>query len=99
MFSGIATGSIYHGAWKMRRSFIGERLCPSNNSVFIIKTHDHPYNNVSKKFKKCTEPNINYTRAVVLLRNPYNAILAEFNRIKNGKTSVATKEAFETEGW
>ena len=81
-FSGIATGSIYRGTKEMRSTFIGE--CQGNNTgAIVIKTH-RVLKQTSKKFEK----------AVLIIRNPFDALLSEFNRQNSGKTLVAQKEIF-----
>lgn len=42
--------------------------------------------------------NLNYRKAIYIARNPYHAILAEFNR-KAGKVKVMPKEKFLGSGW
>ena len=37
--------------------------------------------------------------AVLLIRNPYDALLAEFNRMGQGHTGHATRSAFHTRKW
>ena len=39
-----------------------------------------------------------FKKAIYIIRNPYNAILAEFNRLHAGKTKTVTKAQFETKG-
>ena len=38
--------------------------------------------------------NITYQRAIVVIRNPYESLLAEFNRRKGGHVYSASKKAF-----
>ena len=71
----------------MRSSFIGE--CDKNISrTIVIKTHHHSGRDTS----------IEYDKAVLVIRNPFDALLAEFNRRNSGKTSVAPKQLFLSNG-
>ena len=80
---GIATGSIYCGV--VKDTFIGE--CRRyNNRTIVIKTHLLPKRN-----------KVPYDKVVLLIRNPFDAIVAEYNRIKVGKLAVAPIEVFQTE--
>ena len=51
--------------------FYGEKLDPNSKKVFVIK--DHAFGNALK-----------YDTAIVVIRNPYNALRAEFNRQNTG---------------
>ena len=52
----------------------------------MIKTHLFPEQNSN-----------NYDKAVLIIRNPFDAILADFNRRHSGKLLVASKETFQSE--
>ncbi|KAL4227546.1 hypothetical protein ACF0H5_012989 [Mactra antiquata] len=94
--TGIYTGSIYtDGMSKMS----GSRKCPLDGEVFIIKTHatryrfTHPFcksNHTSKGY---------FGKAIFILRDPYNALIADFNRHKAGKITTASQEVFKSTDW
>ena len=63
------------------RGFPGEGI--QNTSVLAIKTHSEL--NATMKFK----------RAILIVRNPKDAILAEFNRMKGGHIGYAKIEDFK----
>ena len=71
----------------MRSSFIGE--CNKNIArTIVIKTH-----------RLCgKDKSIEYDKAVLIIRNLFDALLAEFNRLHSGKTSVAPKQLFISNG-
>ena len=80
------TGSIYDE--RVREYLQGGVLCPNSDDVYIIKT-----NNVGTSVNKdvCRHvgvKNINYTKAVLLIRNPYSAIASEYNRQSRNKTAA-----------
>ena len=83
--SGIYTGSVYNDTGLRNAGFLGESI--RNGSVLVIKTH-HPPNNTL------------YNRAIVLMRNPLDAIVANFNRIKTGgnHTGVVNSTMFTSDG-
>ncbi|XP_045215816.1 WSCD family member CG9164-like [Mercenaria mercenaria] len=99
--TGTLTGSIYTD-W----NFKGSEMCPARGKIYIVKTHDP--NNRTVSHDKCREMGIytlNYTKAVLILRNPYEALLAEFNRQQslhnswNPGVGLAPKSDFETSRW
>ncbi|XP_053390572.1 WSC domain-containing protein 1-like [Mercenaria mercenaria] len=96
--TGTFTGSIYTD-W----NFKGSKLCPARGNVYIVKTHIP--SDKATSHVKCREigvSTLNYTKAVFILRNPYQALLAEFNRQHSLKYSgnpgvgIASKSDFNT---
>ena len=77
--SGIYTGSKYNGRadpelWQL--GYYGEGI--HNGSVIAVKTHGL----VERRYR--------YRRAIVVIRNPYDAMFADFNRRATGShTGVA----------
>ena len=66
----------------MQSTFIGQ--CKQNsNRTIVVKTHE-----LSGKSSN------EYDKAVLIIRNPFDALLAEFNRRNSGKTLVASKQSF-----
>ena len=92
--SGIYTGSIYGDAMA-RQALHGSAVCPVNKTM-IVKTHlmsdGIKRHNCHAKYQHA------FKKAIYIIRNPYNAILAEFNRLHAGKTKTVTKAQFETKG-
>ena len=93
--AGIATGSVFDGF--IRKTFKGEKLCPTDKEVFVIKTH-FASNRISRQKRKCTRKRVPYKKAVLILRNPYDAILAEYNRRHGGKKGYAKEILFYGQG-
>lgn len=84
--SGIASTSVYCGV--VRETFFAE--CKRDKSkTIVIKTHRLATNESIDKFDK----------AILIIRNPYDAILAEFNRRHANKTSAADREEFDKGAW
>lgn len=80
-YTGILTGSIYNDKVLKIMGFPGENI--QNSSVLVVKTHDYGRNETQK-----------YQRAILILRNPKDALLAEFNRLRGGHIGYARKEDF-----
>ncbi|CAC5423102.1 unnamed protein product [Mytilus coruscus] len=79
--TGIATGSIYC-SHVIKNDFIGE--CSAGTNVVVVKTHVGWEKTIRMRYKK----------SVILIRNPYDAIIAEFNRAMANKTASATEQQF-----
>ena len=81
--TGIHTGTVYSAKnVNMKGIFKGEGV--RTGKVIAIKTHEKNY--------------VIFDRAIVLIRNPYDAILADFNRRAAGKVGYANNQLFETAG-
>ena len=83
--SGTATGSIYCDG--LRKTFIAE--CKKDTSHTIaIKTH-----------KSARDDNMKlYDKVILIIRNPFDAILAQFNLMHGNHTSLADREMFNSKG-
>ena len=81
--TGIHTGTVY-SAINVNMKYIFEGEGVRTGKVIAIKTHEKDY--------------AIFDRAIVLIRNPYDAILADFNRRTAGKVGYANSRLFETAG-
>ncbi|XP_072934614.1 WSCD family member AAEL009094 [Epargyreus clarus] len=79
--TGIVTGSIYMDYGLRLHGFPAENV--SDGSVLVVKTHESPP----------IEPG-RFKAAVLLIRNPRDAILADYNRLHKGHIGTAPKSAF-----
>ena len=86
MFLGVYTGSIYKSPLLLRGGkFPGELY--KDGRVLVVKTHKLP-----------SSADL-YDRVVLLIRNPVEAILAEFNRKdKKNHTGFASRDSFQQAG-
>jgi hypothetical protein len=75
--TGIYTGSVYKDYGLLKSGFPAENI--SNSSVLIVKTHEFGPSTFSK-----------FRKAVLLVRDPAKAILAEFNRQSGGHVGFAS---------
>merc|ERR1712029_560665 len=85
------TGSVY-GKWK--KEFPGEGI--ENSSMVVVKTH----------YPMCQGPRPaqhgfnHFSKAILLVRDPFEAILAEFNReFKGDNLGHASPESFKSNKW
>ncbi|CAH1780846.1 unnamed protein product [Owenia fusiformis] len=77
--TGIYTGSVYNDTDLLQNGFPGEGI--KDGKVVVVKTH-----------RVQTLDKGDYKQAIILLRNPFEAYLAEFKRHFGGHTSGITKE-------
>lgn len=99
------TGSVYNDGTLMER-LPGERVC--NKSVSVIKVHPHTHSfrelnsgSFRSDDQKCEQSGIRkFNRAVLLLRNPYDAIWSEYQRLLSGSHVNGIKaESFDWNRW
>lgn len=79
--TGILTGSVYRDYSLKRNGFPGEGVC--SGTVVLVKTHEWG--------PKAREP---FDQALLLLRDPYGALMAEFNRRAAGHVGHAALNKF-----
>ncbi|XP_036319739.1 WSCD family member GA21586 [Rhagoletis pomonella] len=80
--TGILTGSVYKDYGLLKTGFPAENI--RNNSVLLVKTHEFG--------PKAWEP---FTKAILLVRDPEKAILAEFNRQSGGHIGFASPDRYK----
>ncbi|XP_055706313.1 WSCD family member AGAP003962 [Phlebotomus papatasi] len=80
--TGILTGSVYKDYGLMKSGFPAENV--KNSSVLVIKTHERG-------------PKVwsSFNRAILLVRDPLRAILAEFNRQSGGHVGFASPDRYK----
>ncbi|XP_046352586.2 WSCD family member GA21586-like [Haliotis rufescens] len=78
--TGYATGSNWSDKQLLEKGFIGEFV--RNKTTIVVKTHND-YSPTAKASVESTN------RVILLLRNPYDTLLAEFNRYYTGGDHVA----------
>nr|XP_039267181.1 WSC domain-containing protein 2-like isoform X2 [Styela clava] len=83
--TGIYSGSSYGDKRLRKGGFIGE--CTTYNSGRTLAVKDH--------FMK--EKNRNYKRAIILLRNPFHALLADYHRKYSGHVGTVDVEKLTLE--
>ncbi|CAH0758810.1 unnamed protein product [Diatraea saccharalis] len=84
--TGIVTGSIYMDYGLRVHGFPAENV--TDGSVLVVKTHEAPPISPNK-----------FKSALLLIRNPKDAILADFNRVHKGHIGTAPKSAFKKKSY
>ena len=82
---GILTGSVYKDYALLKNGFPAESI--TNGSVLVIKTHEFGNDAISM-----------FDRAILLVRDPFASILAEFNRRSGGHIGHASVEKYRRNG-
>ena len=81
---GVSTGSVYKDVALLRNGFPAESV--NNGSVIAVKTHEWG-----------GQARNSFQSAVLLVRDPFDSILAEFNRRSGGHIGHASLEKFRKE--
>ncbi|XP_049840515.1 WSCD family member AGAP003962-like [Schistocerca gregaria] len=79
--TGVYTGSVYKDFGLLKNGFPAESVC--NGSVLVVKTHESG-----------PEARAPFSRAVLLVRAPAAAIVAEFNRQSGGHVGFASPDRY-----
>ncbi|XP_035774553.1 WSCD family member AGAP003962 [Anopheles albimanus] len=79
--TGILTGSVYKDYGLLKSGFPAESV--ANGSVLVVKTHEWGPNAWAP-----------YAKAILLIRDPERAILAEFNRQSGGHVGFASPDRY-----
>nr|XP_039269003.1 WSC domain-containing protein 1-like isoform X2 [Styela clava] len=87
MATGIYTGSVYDEAELFSYGFYGEILEMTSNDILGVKDHV-----IHKRNKKM------YNKQILIIRNPYDAFMAEFNRKASGHVGHRNSSDFQTSG-
>ena len=82
---GILTGSVYKDYALLKNGFPAESV--TNGSVIVVKTHEFGNEAISM-----------FDRAVLLVRDPFASILAEFNRRSGGHIGHASADKYRRNG-
>ena len=86
IFVGLLTGSVYNDADLQLNGFPGESV--TDGSVIVVKTHEWG-----------PRPRSQFSGAILLVRDPVDCILSEFNRqAGGGHTGHAGVDSFKKEG-
>ena len=89
LLTGHWTGAVYKDLDLLHRGMRGEGRV--DRSVFVIKTHNSAGKSVGGIPMKKSE----FDRAILIYRNPKDAVLAEFNRRKAGHTGTTTSKLIQ----
>lgn len=87
--TGVCTGSVYCDMPLRLKGFAGEYV--HDGSVLLVKTHTSDYQWIGTKLKKRNPEDALYGSAILLIRNPFDTIVAERHRsilLKHFETDV-----------
>lgn len=86
--SGICTGFNYCDYVMRMKGFVGENI--NSGSVLVVKTHtDHPqWTGTDSSFNKFEA---RYGSGIFLVRNPYDSLVAEWNRRLTNQVMIKQK--------
>lgn len=77
--TGICTGSIYCDHPLRNAGMIGEYV--KTGRVLVVKTHTSDYQWNEETLEERNEDDALYESAIILIRNPFDAFIAEWNRL------------------
>jgi hypothetical protein len=81
----LSTGSVYKDYALLKNGFPGESV--ANGSVAVIKTHEFGPKDVAA-----------FDKAILLVREPFSALRAEFNRLSGGHIGHASSDKYKRHG-
>ncbi|PIK38909.1 putative WSC domain-containing protein 2 [Apostichopus japonicus] len=89
--TGIYSGSIYDDKELMKGGFVGEKQRPYTGRTIVVKMHE-----IKRPLK--------INRTILLVRDPYDAILSDFNRrtgsdTEDVHTRVVQESLYKTRAW
>nr|XP_020450127.1 WSC domain-containing protein 2 [Monopterus albus] len=86
--TGFYTGSYYFDGSLYNKGFIGERDNWRNGKTICIKTHENGRKEIEV-----------FDSSILLIRNPYKALMAEFNRKYGGHVGFASRAHWTGKEW
>ena len=87
--TGVCTGSIYCDSPLRSKGFVGEDV--RDGSVLVVKTHTSDYQWKGVEVEKRYLDDALYGSAILLIRNPFDALVSERNRIQTLANMKKTK--------
>nr|XP_054755165.1 WSC domain-containing protein 1-like isoform X2 [Lytechinus pictus] len=91
--TGYATGDIYHIP-NQEKDFVGEMRNVAAGETIVFKLHDY-----WKGFTNKRDGQISIQKAILIIRNPYRALIEEFNQLGYGKQRAIHENRFRSEAW
>ncbi|KAJ8046570.1 WSC domain-containing protein 1 [Holothuria leucospilota] len=94
--TGIYSGSFYHDVGTGNDNCsVWRKSNPCSKTTLVVKSHGwENFDRIKSGGQKCKVEG-----AILIIRNPYGAILANFNRVKKGKRGTASASQFLTDQW
>ena len=96
--TGVFTGSVYNDDEIYKAGHLGEKRDHTDGSTLVQKTHHSALGPQRKNFTWRIEHIEQFGgRGVLVIRNPYRAIISFWNHKKAGHTNTAVLESLESE--
>ena len=96
--TGVFTGSVYNDDEIYKAGHLGEKRDHTDGSTLVQKTHHSALGPHRKNFTWRIEHIEQFGgRGVLVIRNPYRAIISFWNHKKAGHTNTAVLESLESE--
>ncbi|XP_058853876.1 sialate:O-sulfotransferase 1-like [Acipenser ruthenus] len=86
--TGYYTGSYYFDGTLYNKGFKGEKDYWKSGRTICVKTHESGKREIEM-----------YDSAILLIRNPYNSLMAEFNRKCAGHLGYASEQHWKSKEW
>jgi len=101
--TGYYTGSMYNDISIRKKGYYGEGVPADAGIVLTVKTHGHTVGKAvqmdrQEQIKENHHNEVNHT-AILLIRNPYKAIIGHRNLDAGGHTGFAKEDQFKGPGW
>lgn len=101
--TGYYTGSMYNDIMLRKKGFYGEGIPADSGMVLTVKTHGHTTGEGAhvareKQVMYNHHREVNNT-AILLIRNPFKAIIGHRNLDAGGHTGFAKEDQFRGKGW
>lgn len=99
--SGVFTGSVYTDRNIISKGFYGEAVPPDCGCTAVQNTHGFALAGLVPKYKeqRSAEVTLFRGRGILLLRNPYEALLSYRNYLYGGHTGLAPEDRFKGHEW
>ncbi|XP_042870895.1 WSC domain-containing protein 1-like [Penaeus japonicus] len=98
--TGIFTGSVYNDPQLASKGFYGENETPECGCTIVVKTHGYSLGGrPESRDKRLKEMNKFFGRGLLLVRNPFDTLIAYRNFLSAGHLGVAGPTAFRGPAW
>ncbi|XP_063596338.1 sialate:O-sulfotransferase 1-like [Penaeus indicus] len=98
--TGLFTGSVYNDPQLASKGFYGENETPECGCTIVVKTHGYSLGGrPESRDKRLKEMNKFFGRGLLLVRNPFDTLIAYRNFLSAGHLGVAGPTAFRGPAW
>ncbi|XP_076054159.1 uncharacterized protein LOC143032858 isoform X3 [Oratosquilla oratoria] len=98
--TGLFTGSEYNDRQLASRGFYGENETPECGCTVVVKTHGYSLNGMpALRWQRMRNLDKYFGRGVLLLRNPYDTLIAYRNYLAAGHLGIAPTRTYKGPDW